>query len=164
LLTLAASEATLRRQASSDDCKYGHACPETAKDGRGCCPAPKVDAKKAAEAKRAADAKKAAEAKKAADAMQAAEAKKAAEAKEAAEAKQAEEAKRAADAKKSTDTQKVVTPTKVPGTASGCPSDMKRTARGRTSAYRARPNGNTRRVATMAGRIHGATRRRARNG
>jgi hypothetical protein len=71
LTTFAVSAAMLQRQASSDDCRYGHTCPENDKDGRGCCPAPKVDAKQAAAAKKAADAKKAAEAKKAVDAKEA---------------------------------------------------------------------------------------------
>src|ERR1700704_535753 len=59
LMTFTASAVMVPRQVSSDDCKYGHACPETAKDGRGCCPAPSVDPTKAAEAKQAAEAKRA---------------------------------------------------------------------------------------------------------
>src|SRR5258705_10051316 len=89
-----ATAAVVGRQASSDACIYGHACPEDAKDGRGCCPAPRADAttKQAEDARTAAEKKKA-EAKGAEDARRAAEKKKA-------EAKAAEDARTAAEKKK----------------------------------------------------------------
>src|SRR4051812_4082848 len=105
LFVAIATAVMVARHASSDDCVYGHACPEEAKDGRGCCPAPPADAtaeqaenaRKAAEKKKAAkaaeDARKAAEKKKAAD--RAAEDRKATEEKAAA-AKAAEEEERKA--------------------------------------------------------------------
>ena len=72
-VVVVATAAVIGRDASSDDCVYGHTCSEETKDGRGCCPAPPADAaaKQAEEDRRAAE-KKRAEAKAAEDARRAA--------------------------------------------------------------------------------------------
>jgi formylglycine-generating enzyme required for sulfatase activity len=60
LLVFGASAVIVGRRASSDDCR--HDCPEKDIDGRGCCPAPKVDttADEAKKAQKEADERKAA--------------------------------------------------------------------------------------------------------
>ena len=134
LLVFGASAVIIGRQASSDDCR--HDCPEKDLDGRGCCPAPKVDpaveeakkakaaAEKEAAAKRAADAKRTKDARRAEGAKRADEAKRAEEAKRAKDAKRADEAKRAEDARKAEEARRAATTNKVPVAAAGCPSDM----------------------------------------
>ena len=116
LLVFGASAVMGGRQASSDDCR--HDCPEKDLDGRGCCPAPRVDPA-AGEAKKAKEA-----AEKAVATKRAADTKRAEDAKRAKDARRAEEAKRAEDARRAEEARRVATTNKVPAAAAGCPSDM----------------------------------------
>ena len=105
LLGFVASAAIVGRRALSDDCRHG--CPEKDLDGRGCCPAPKVDTA-AEEGKKA----------------KAAATKRAADAKRAKDTRRGDEAKRAKAAERAEAESEIAMTNEVLAAAVGCPRDM----------------------------------------